>query len=347
MREWQAWNGNPVADFLVPISYSTLSRMTECPLRLAFSRDKSYPPRVDPRARMGTAFHESLAFISKEKQINVHKIIESFVNSMKKERVEAFRNYRERRLPWPKEVREAMENILVLKVCSMNVGRTPTKRRIVENTLVSADGMLIGRPDEVLIGNNGPVIIDYKTGRFNEEYLCSYEEQIHFYAGLWGELYGDTPKIGRIEFIVADRHHDFTIDSGKAKSLLDRARDLAQTLRNPDSRLFKPTIGDHCRFCDYRPWCYAYWMYNNTENIETRPDIAGTICNIHPRDSQALCIDLGSSHLIIVNRRLDPLPPWNAGTSVRALDLSGQGSTRFLTARSEFFYVDQDYLSII
>jgi hypothetical protein len=313
MREWQAWNGNPVVDNLVPISYSTLSRMTECPLRLAFSRDKSYTPRVDPRGRMGTAFHESLAFISKEKQTTASKAIEFLVNSLKKERAKALLNYRERRLPWPKEVREAMENILALKACSMNVGRTPTRRHMVENTLVSADGMLLGRPDEVQIGSNGPVIMDYKTGRFNEEYLGSYEEQIQFYAGLWGELYGDTPKEGRIEFIVANRHHDFIIDSGKAKSLLDRARDLAQMLRNPDSQLFKPTLGDHCRLCDYRPWCRAYWTYIDIGNIETLPDVTGVICNIHPRDSQALCIDLGSYHMVIVNRCSDPLPSWNAG----------------------------------
>lgn len=340
MKEWQVSEDNAVvADNFIPVSHSALSQLTECPLHFAFTRDRRYPPRLDPRARMGIAFHEALAFVAKHKPVTVSEAVKFLDDSLRRQRNEALLNYRERRLAWPQKLWEAMENVLALRVCSMNSRSAATKWHSVEDTLLSPDGVLVGRPDEILMTDNGPVIVDYKTGRFSEENLDHAEEQIHFYAGLWEELHSATPKSGRIEFLVENRHHSFTIDPKKAKSLLRNARNFAGMLRNPAAWLFKPNLGSHCRLCDYRPWCTAYWSSLDPTGIGMSPDIAGVICNVHPRDSQVLCLCHESSHITIVNKDLDLLPTWGPGTPVRALALYGEGATRFRTNRSELFYV--------
>jgi CRISPR/Cas system-associated exonuclease Cas4 (RecB family) len=340
MKEWEISEKNIITpEYLTPVGFSALCYIRECPLHFAFSRDRSYPHRVNPKARMAVAFHETLAFSSKERPSSFSEAIAFFHFAMSKQRDEALRNYRERRLSWPRAVREAMENALAARFRVSTQMHCSGIRRHTETTLVSRDGLVIGRPDEVFITENGCVIVDYKTAPSTEEALGSSEDQIHFYAGLWQEIQGEAPVSGRIEFLLDNCEHSFPIDGQRAKSLVSEARSYAQALQESGNRLFEPKVGAHCRLCGYRPWCTDYWRSLDSESVLQSRDVDGLVCAVHPRDSSAVCIVRGTLHIIIVNKSVEPLSPWTPGMQIRALDLEGTGPTRFCTMYSEVFCV--------
>jgi CRISPR/Cas system-associated exonuclease Cas4 (RecB family) len=343
MTEWEISEKNVVKpEHLTPIGFSTLRYLRECPLHFVFSRDKKYPQKVHPKARMGIAFHETLAFFVKESPASLSGVIAFFHSALSKQRDEALRNYRERRLSWARTIREACENALAARFHSSTGVSHPKIRRSVENTLMSRDNLAIGRPDEVLMTDNGCIIVDYKTGRSSEETVDYSEEQIHFYAGLWREIRGDMPVSGRIEFLLDNHQHNFSIDQQKANSLVREARSYARALQESRDWLFQAKFGRYCRLCDYRPWCAEYWRSLDSDSIIRQSDLDGLVCPVHPCDSRVVCIARDTFHIMIVNRSVEPLPPWTPGARIRALDLEGTGTTRFRAFHSELFHISSE-----
>lgn len=340
MREWSVSDKNEVTpEYLTPIGFSALSCIRECPLRFAFTRDRNYPPRLHPKARMAVALHEALAFLSRQSPSSLSELVEFFRSAMSKQRTLALRNYRERRLFWPRAIREAMENTLAADFRVSTQVRGFEVWRHTETTIVGRDNLVVGRPDEVLLAANSCVIIDYKTARSTDEAVDSAEDQIHFYAGIWQETQAGPHVTGRIEFLLDNRQHSFPIDEQRAAALVAEARGYAIALQRSTDSLFRAKVGDHCRLCSYRPWCTDYWRALGSESTAESRDISGLVCAEHPQDNSVMCIMCGTSHIIIVNRSVDPLPLWKPGTRVRALDLQGASATRFQALYSELFCV--------
>lgn len=188
---------------------------------------------------MAIAFHDTLAFLTRGKPTVLSEVIEFFQSTMARQREEALCNYRERRLYWPRVVREAMENALAVRFYVFIQKHISSAEHHAEKTLVSRDGLLVGRPDEVLITENGCVIVDYKSGRSTEEKVDSYEAQVHFYAGLWQEMHGEMPVSGKIEFLLDNRQHNFSIDVRRVQSLVTEARSYASALKKSANWLFQ------------------------------------------------------------------------------------------------------------
>ena len=128
--------------------------------------------------------------------------------------------------------------------------------------------------------------------------------------------------------------HDFTIDKERCKSILSSARSLSLTADRVGQMLPTASYGEHCKFCDYRLWCQVYWNHNEIEG-----NIEGFICSDHPRDRQSFCLCTSESHVCIVNRNPVPLPEWENGTFIRALDLMGVGNVKYKSQFSEIFRV--------
>lgn len=252
---------------------------------------------------------------------------------------------REQRMPWPKQVREAMENALALKIRETNTTHRLRIRRHAETTLLSRDGLLVGRPDEVILTAGGPIIIDYKTGSLENETITHFEDQIHFYAGLWYETHGEKPTFGRIDFVLDKYCHEFAIDTNRFELLLLKARKVASEL-DKAQWLFEAKLGKHCRFCDYRPWCQEYWAWRKPKDIYQSGDIDGTICDKHPSDSKSFCLRRHSLHVSIINKDYEPLPSWQPGTRIRALDLFGNATLRYRTEFSEIFRISEECLRL-
>ncbi len=315
MSDWDVYKSTPSLPInITPISYTAFCHFSECPLRFGFNKDSSFPSKMNPKARMGSAFHSAIAKMHQQNNLNLPKSIDHFQNELKIQRIESMNNYRERNLPWPRDLREILENTIAVIFSNRTDLKCSGIKSHIETILISKDKLIIGRPDTVLITPKGPIIIDYKTGHFDYDSIVDYEDQIYFYAGLWQEIRGDYPILGRIEFLLDGYDHDFPINKDRCISILTEARNIANTLDHLESKL-QAKRGDHCIMCDYRPWCNEYWSHDRQSE-----DFEGIICSEHPRDSQSFCLKSGKTHQIIVNRSTFPIPDWEIGTRVRILD---------------------------
>jgi CRISPR/Cas system-associated exonuclease Cas4 (RecB family) len=344
MNDWEINLNNLVyPTILAPVSYSAFRSMNECLLRFVFNHNnQSIVSKINPNARMGIAFHETLSFLSTQK-VTLDESIEYFENAVKKQRIQSLQNYREKRLRWSKELREKMENIIALKVAQTTCRDKINVKHSVEKPLLSPDGSLIGRPDEIFINDSSVTIVDYKTGRCNPETIEIAEAQILFYSGIWEEIKGSFPASGRIEFIIDNYSHQVKIDREKAKNILINARKFLNAFDNSQLE-FKSNLGKHCYNCEFRPWCEDYWNHSDITKTPKSNDIDGYVCNDHPRDSLTFCLIHRGAHFTIVNRDLDPIPDLKPGIYVRAIDLLGEGSIRHRVEWSEVFFLKNSHV---
>jgi len=317
---------------ITPISFTSYCYFCECPLRFGFSKDQRFPQKINPGARMGSAFHAAINKVYQQ-DLKLNAIIDLFQNDLKIQRIESLKNYRERNLPWPRDLRETLENTLAAIFSNRANSKRTGVKSYFETTLVSKDRLIIGRPDMVIMTSEGPIIIDYKTGHFDQEYASIFEDQILFYSGLWQEIHGNYPILGRVEFLLDGNSVEISINKDKCISILAEVRKIANILKPLEEKL-KAVIGDHCVTCDYRPWCNAYWSYDRKNN-----DLEGTICHDHPRDSKSFCLKNNKKHQIILNMSALPFPDWSFGTKVRILDPIVTGNIYSKGFYSELFSV--------
>jgi CRISPR/Cas system-associated exonuclease Cas4 (RecB family) len=306
--------------WLLPLSYSAYRVFKLCPLLFAFERDSDIPPRTNPRARMGTAFHAALEFLSSCSPREREEVIAFFRERLLIERREASQNYREVNQIWPGDLREAMEVTLAARLGPDSKLRV-RGAHAVESTLRSADGRLLGRPDEVITTAQGPIIVDYKTGNPQRANLPELEDQLHFYAGLWQEVHDQIVRNGVAIFLLDGSRHEVEISQDRISAILLEARGVADTFPSIRDWLAEAKPGVHCATCDYRPWCSAYWESGVPGDSGAGSlDFEGIICAEHAGDSRAFCIRTKDNHRLLVNRSEEPLPPLTMGTKVRVLD---------------------------
>jgi CRISPR/Cas system-associated exonuclease Cas4 (RecB family) len=334
VKEWEVTAYIPTVNIgMIPISYSSYWDYSQCPLRFSLSKDKAIPRKIHPKARMGSCFH---AIIPKIYQPNseLKTIFEEFHAEIKKQRADSLKNYREQNLVWSKEFREQLEIVIAVLYSLKNTSdKHIDSKPQIESTLVSKDKLLIGRPDAIYNTIKGSIVIDYKTSTFNEEKIHQYENQILFYSGLWQELHGTYPILGRVSFLVNEHIHEFKVDAKKCQILLKDARTIATEIQSNRLSL-KSKSGDHCSNCEYRPWCIDYWSEVNSSS-----DFQGEICVEHPSDSKSFCLKTKTSHIKIVNKSNIPNNNCKPGILVRMLDLISDDSIYIKGNNSEMFIV--------
>lgn len=286
---------------------------------------------------MGTAFHAALAFITSGEPTCMQDVLDYFLSEMSMQRTQALTNYRERRLPWPSDLRETMENVLAVRYATQRSSPLEATHR-AEVTLVSPDGLLVGRPDEVTTYCGSPLVIDYKTGLPKGDDMTFPEEQIHFYAGLWAEIHGIMPTTGRVEFLLGGSRHEFAVNEERSVELLSEAREMAKRLQKSQI-YFTPRTGAQCEWCDYRPWCEEYWLVLSSAHTQASSDLQGFLCADHRSNTKAFCLRSAHAHVSVVNKDIEPLPEWKPGSELRYLGLAGHGDIRFRTTYSEVFQV--------
>jgi hypothetical protein len=339
-EEWTVVrSAEPLSRPHLPLSYSAFRTFRTCTLQFALLRDATFPSRTHPRARMGTALHDALEFLARDPEATPKGAISFFHDRLRQQREMSQHNYRERNLPWPRELREAMELVLASRQGSTTRAAGGSAGRTVEATLVSTDKLLLGRPDEVISTASTTVIVDYKSGGLATADLGEMEDQIHFYAALWWEVHGHWPGLGRLVFLLDSSTHEFAIDTERCRRVTDEARQIAIKLAK-DEWSGKPQVGEHCVWCAYRPWCDKYWEIGPTLERSARGDLDGFICAQHSRDAKALCLKTDQHHILVVNRDVVPLPAWEPGTVVRLIGVAGEGDLRFKMPSSECFRID-------
>ena len=113
----------------------------------------------------------------------------------------------------------------------------------------------VGVLDLVCQDRDQIVIVDFKTGKPDEGHL----KQLLNYALLWWRASGHLPN--RIEVRYPSKITSFApteLDLKEVEGELNKEIDLSvQTLSKQPA---KPSLGEHCNFCDVRQFCETYWQ---------------------------------------------------------------------------------------
>lgn len=262
-----------------PISPSLYEMLQKCQLQATFHASPGYPGRTFPKTRLGTAFHRALEQIWRE----IPKALEYspkdfrwhgariFREAVAEQQRESAQNFRELALEWDDDLITQMEIAIGLTAGRWleeyrRYGSRPKNHQFsgetpIETMLKSRDGLLHGKPDRVILSRSGPVIIDYKTGPLHDaEMLERYERQLLFYACLWHDCHGVLPVEGRLVNAIEQQEHRLKIDPAAVADLAADARQLARSLGDMPSPFEQANVGEHCRWCTFRPWCEPFWQ---------------------------------------------------------------------------------------
>lgn len=207
---------------------------------------------------------------------------------------------------------------------SRGSGRRPLTDGSHAEVALSAEELgLRGRVDLLTIQDDDIHIVDYKTGRANENHI----EQLRLYALLWSRDDRVNP-LGRIATRITASYGDgeVTDHAPSADELLEiEAHTLARVgAAERDLAKFPPKAMpdvEVCRFCTVRQLCEVYW---GAEGMRVSPgsagdwfDIEGVIGARNGTRSWWLERTAGESDLLL--RTPNEEPPFSSGDRVRIL----------------------------
>ncbi len=193
-------------------------------------------------------------------------------------------------------------------------------QRTSEHWVQSSDGSVGGYIDRIKRTQEGIVIQDYKTGAITEENESaireSYAIQMKLYAGLYHARYGQWP--AALELVpqrggpsrVPFTHEECVALLEEARSLL---RETNAAIENGNLEILASPAAVTCRFCCFRPSCYAYRAARDVAiHADDWPnDIWGILLNLETsgdgRRSLAIAVERAGLNIVTVSR-LTPGP---------------------------------------
>jgi hypothetical protein len=152
----------------------------------------------------------------------------------------------------------------------------------VEQTIVSADGQVVGRPDRVEEADNHACVVDMKTGRRIDAVASEAERrQLLFYAYLWHDRTGAWPDQGVIETAEGVRIEVELLpaEANEVVSAVVAARErLNQQIAEgtPLEQLGEPS-DESCPRCPFRVVCPAYWRVAGPSPEPRGTDVRGVV----------------------------------------------------------------------
>lgn len=137
--------------------------------------------------------------------------------------------------------------------------------KLVEKELRSKDGVLVGRPDHLLIAGRRAVLREYKSGAIRErggEPISSYVDQMLFYSALIYDSFDVTAVDAHLESLVGDSYEIRITRSSVEEFVLEirqALRELNASLADKASveQLAKPGK-DACGTCSARVVCERF-----------------------------------------------------------------------------------------
>ena len=252
-----------------PVSYTEMTKMDGCLLRgLIKTRgiidNQIKVSDVSNDLICGYIFHHLLYEIEKynELEINfrrnaIRKDIDLLIENYAKRYTDfSFRDYQY----WPK-----LEKIIssVLKKANKKYLNVIDREKRIE----TKDATIVGIIDLIERSNDGLIIIDYKSRSFVEgsEMSKVYFEQLHFYALLVQEEYGDYPSKGYIEHFENERTL-VELDSDFSEELHKKAKSIYFKLKDVTTRVLatKEIANLHVNECNNCSVCYLCPELNKT-----------------------------------------------------------------------------------
>ena len=218
------------------VSVGGLVDYGRCPKRFYWSAVRPLPRFAGPAARIGTEIHRwielhshgqgSLLETEEEPDLTVEEL--------------AGRPGR-------------MEELRAAFLSSRFASAVP---RFVERSfLLPVEGVVVaGRIDAIFGADDGGPweVVDYKTGRMPAADDVLVRTQLDVYALACVDVWHKRPEDLRLTYfyLASGQERSYTVDDLDAV----RAR-VAGWLGSITSNVFEPTPGEHCRWCDFRPFC--------------------------------------------------------------------------------------------
>jgi hypothetical protein len=115
--------------------------------------------------------------------------------------------------------------------------------------------VLSGRIDAIYGSPGGPwEVVDYKTGRkpAGDDELAGL--QLDIYALACTEVWGKRPEDLTLTYLYLASGDEVSRPAGPVDKIGER---VGEWLRGIGEGQFAPTPGDHCRWCDFLPFCDA------------------------------------------------------------------------------------------
>ncbi|MDQ6600688.1 PD-(D/E)XK nuclease family protein [Bacillus salipaludis] len=182
-------------------------------------------------------------------------------------------------IPLSKTVKqfEVRKRVLFNKASSLIVNRRTECKSAsnlfhgIESWFQTADGVVGGYLDRVLLTESGYEIIDYKTGAIIDKYTMdikdAYKYQLFLYAALFYENLNEWPSALKIQGINGE---EFCINYKKDECvrILNQAREMFHRVNELITRFNEQTelqkhlaqpVPENCCYCSVRPLCNAYW----------------------------------------------------------------------------------------
>jgi CRISPR/Cas system-associated exonuclease Cas4 (RecB family) len=245
-------------------------------------------------ARIGTAMHKALQSLT-ESPVQAAELSSiaaeaerRFKHELATQKAEAAENKRETSLLWDTNriyraqeavIAEAIRNQGLPRVRWQSRGRNkpssnqagfvnniPEELPACEVGVQSRDGMFRGRIDRVEAGENGIRLIDYKSA-YRDDLPGRYTRQIQLYAFLWYEMSGEWPSDGQVYYPMKGTFYSVQIEENICKQVVIEAQELIKQLDERKSAFELSKPGDTCKVCEYRPWCKAFWNWQNSEKV--------------------------------------------------------------------------------
>ncbi len=274
-----------------PFGPTTIEIIRSCSLRVCFDMSKGYERRTAYAARVGIAFHKTLQSLAEHPiwSDNQSEIVDEayrrFRHELALQEEQKDTRPREQLLPRDEErVHRALESVATeaLRLAKqISVGKVGYERRgttdtnsshvpemqdlgeeklMVEVTVKSQDGLLVGRVDYAERLQTGVRLLDYKSA-LRDDLPERYERQLQLYALMWYETFGEWPSEALVIYPFTGAMHRVSVDPEICQRVGDEARILIKQLEEglPADQLATP--GEVCTVCEFRPWCKPFWMW--------------------------------------------------------------------------------------
>jgi RecB family exonuclease len=276
-----------------PFGPSSLEIMRSCALRSCFDATQGYERRLGFPARIGTAFHKTLQsiydypFPKTSLDETISEARDRFKKFLNEQIRESENHPREVGLPRDKNrIHRAADAIVAEAISYYKEGDRQVRYREygnqklqnqedgvhsqeqlieVETSVQTDDGLFRGRIDRIEHHSDGAILFDYKSVLRNDV-PERYERQIQLYAYLYKESRKEWPQKAYVNYPLTSTKNEIKIDPDLCLKVANDSQQIIQKLQSEKNAYQLAAPGEVCQVCDYRPWCKAFWDWQDSED---------------------------------------------------------------------------------
>lgn len=275
-------------------SYSSLNMLKDCRLRWQlengrYGESKKFPQRPQPATIEGTLVHEALdrlfkaAALAQSPPIGSSEFFEITETLNLKDGFKAeIDRYTQEVMAHPRGAGfrfQSSPQILMNRVIQLFRQQYRPKYSMPslsfmgpemnapssEEKIFDPDLGFMGIIDLVRYGPQGPVIVDFKTGKVHDEHF----NQLKYYALLWWRNRSELPR--QIEVCYPHETKSQVISETELRQTENDLKQRLQILRVEMEQTPAPANpGQHCHYCQVKQFCHRYWETHQAFKFEKK-----------------------------------------------------------------------------